>query len=76
MSITVFGASYSTRTQRVLLVLEELGRDYELKNVDLMKGEHYVRNFHGLHFFMSDVLLRLLALSSHAIHWPRYLRLK
>ena len=43
MAITVFGATYSTRTHRVLLVLEELGLRYEFKHVDLMKGEHHVR---------------------------------
>ncbi|KAL1611039.1 hypothetical protein SLS59_000676 [Nothophoma quercina] len=43
MATTVFGASYSTRTQRVLLVLEELELEYESKTIDLMKGEHHVR---------------------------------
>lgn len=43
MAITVFGATHSTQTQRVLLLLEELGLEYELKPVELIKGEHHVR---------------------------------
>jgi glutathione S-transferase len=42
MAITVYGARYSTRTQRVLLVLEKLGLDYKLQSVDMQKGEHCV----------------------------------
>lgn len=42
MSPTVLGTPPSTRTQRVLLTLEELGIEYELKNVDLGKGQHHV----------------------------------
>lgn len=42
MAITVFGASYSARTQRVLFVLEKLGLSYELQNVDMQMGEHRV----------------------------------
>lgn len=49
MAIAVFGAPYSTRTQRVLLVLKEPGLEYELKTVGLLKGEHHVRRlFHSL----------------------------
>jgi len=43
MSIKVYGAVYSTCTQRVLLVLETLGLQYELASVNMMKGEHKVR---------------------------------
>ncbi|KAM0241491.1 hypothetical protein ACHAP5_007530 [Fusarium lateritium] len=41
MSPTVLGTVASTRTQRVLLTLEELGIDYDLKNIDLGKGGHH-----------------------------------
>lgn len=43
MSIKLYGATYSTCTQRVLLVLETLGLQYELASIDMMKGEHKVR---------------------------------
>lgn len=40
MTVTLHGAAYSTCTQRVLTTLEELGVEYKLENVDLMKGSH------------------------------------
>jgi len=43
MSIKLYGATYSTCTQRVLLVLETLGLQYELASINMMKGEHKVR---------------------------------
>lgn len=46
-SLALYGAVYSTCTQRVLIVLNELGLSYEMKNVDLMKGAHKVC-LHGL----------------------------
>ncbi|KAF2647733.1 glutathione S-transferase [Lophiostoma macrostomum CBS 122681] len=49
MAITVFGASYSTRTQRVLFVLEKLGLAYELQNVNMQKGEHRSPGFVASH---------------------------
>lgn len=44
MSVKVFGAQYSTCTQRVLAVLHELGVQYHLEFVDMTKGEHKVNN--------------------------------
>lgn len=38
--IRIYGLKQATCTQRVLLTLEELGLDYELKDIDLKKGEH------------------------------------
>ncbi|KAI1245126.1 hypothetical protein MGN70_012015 [Eutypa lata] len=40
MTISITGILRSTRTQRVILVLEELQLSYELIPVDLLKGEH------------------------------------
>ncbi|KAF4996342.1 hypothetical protein FDECE_12486 [Fusarium decemcellulare] len=45
MTIVVTGLAISTRTQRVLLVLEEIGLPYELRVVDLRNGEHKTPNF-------------------------------
>ena len=42
MSIKLYGATYSTCTQRVSLVLETLGLQYEFASIDMMKGEHKV----------------------------------
>ncbi|KAF5560164.1 glutathione S-transferase [Fusarium napiforme] len=76
MTPTVLGTAASTRTQRVLLVLEELGVDYDLKVVDLSKGQHhdpeYVRDHHpfakvpgfqedGMEIFESRAIARYLA---------------
>ncbi|KAH7357521.1 glutathione S-transferase [Pyrenochaeta sp. MPI-SDFR-AT-0127] len=49
MTITVYGATYSTRTQRVLLVLEKLGLVFEIKDIDLAKGEHRSHDFIAAH---------------------------
>ncbi|PNP84102.1 hypothetical protein FNYG_02790 [Fusarium nygamai] len=50
MTPTVLGTAASTRTQRVLLTLEELGIEYDLKIIDLSKRQHhdpeYVRDHH------------------------------
>ncbi|KAJ3534047.1 hypothetical protein NM208_g7710 [Fusarium decemcellulare] len=45
MPIIVTGTSVSTRTQRVVLVLEEIGLPYELRTVDLRNGEHKTPGF-------------------------------
>lgn len=42
MAVKVYGAPYSTCTQRVLAVLHELGMQYDLHFVDMTKGEHKV----------------------------------
>ncbi|GBG89811.1 hypothetical protein CBR_g49662 [Chara braunii] len=41
----VYGEYYSPPTQRVLMVLEELGLDYVMEPVDLMKGAHKTPEF-------------------------------
>ncbi|VUC32401.1 unnamed protein product [Clonostachys rosea] len=50
MSPTVLGTVTSTRTQKVLLTLEELAIKYDLETIDLGKGEHqsseYVKKHH------------------------------
>uniref|UniRef100_A0A8H7TNM8 glutathione transferase n=1 Tax=Bionectria ochroleuca TaxID=29856 RepID=A0A8H7TNM8_BIOOC len=50
MSPTVLGTVTSTRTQKVLLTLEELGIKYDLELIDLGKGQHqsseYVKKHH------------------------------
>ncbi|KAF5693629.1 putative glutathione S-transferase [Fusarium denticulatum] len=76
MAPTVLGTAASTRTQRVLLTLEELGIEYDLKVVDLSKGQHhdpdYVRDHHpfakvpvfqddGIEIFESRAIARYLA---------------
>ncbi|KAH7134868.1 glutathione S-transferase [Dendryphion nanum] len=52
MTIIVYGARQTTRTQRVLFTLEKLKIPYELKHIDLPKHEHrkpeYVANHHPL----------------------------
>ncbi|KAH7125687.1 glutathione S-transferase, partial [Dendryphion nanum] len=52
MPITVYGARQTTRTQRVLFVLEKLEIPYELKHIDLPKHEHrkpeYIAKHHPL----------------------------
>ncbi|RBQ80956.1 hypothetical protein FVER14953_10652 [Fusarium verticillioides] len=82
MTPTVLGTAASTRTQRVLLTLEELGIDYDLKVVDLSKGQHhdpeYVRDHHpfakvpvfqddGIEIFESRAIARYLAVK-HKSH--------
>jgi glutathione S-transferase len=42
MSPTVYGNLPSTRARRVLLLLEELGVEYNLKTLDFAKAEHRV----------------------------------
>ncbi|KAJ4328706.1 hypothetical protein N0V84_000898 [Fusarium piperis] len=50
MTPTVYGNLPSTRARRVLLLLEELGVEYDLKTLDFTKGEHrdsaYVEEHH------------------------------
>lgn len=41
--LTLYGHIYSTCTQRVVLVLEELGLTYDFQVVDMMQGAHKVR---------------------------------
>ncbi|KAF5563953.1 glutathione S-transferase [Fusarium phyllophilum] len=82
MAPTVLGTVASTRTQRVLLVLEELGIEYDLKVIDLSKGQHhdpeYVRDHHpfakvpvfqddGIEIFESRAIVRYLAVK-HKSH--------
>jgi hypothetical protein len=38
----VYGSIFSTCTQRVLIVLEEVGATYELIDVDMKAGQHKV----------------------------------
>lgn len=42
MAVKVYGARYSTCTQRVLAVLHELDVQYDLEFIDMTKGEHKV----------------------------------
>lgn len=42
MTIVIHGLIQSTRTQRVLLLCHELELHFELKNVEMMEGEHKV----------------------------------
>ncbi|ENH71395.1 hypothetical protein FOC1_g10007625 [Fusarium oxysporum f. sp. cubense race 1] len=82
MAPTVLGIVASTRTQRVLLTLEELGIEYDFKVVDLSKGQHhdpeYVRDHHpfakvpvfqddGVEIFESRAIARYLAVK-HKSH--------
>ncbi|CEL02179.1 hypothetical protein ASPCAL03351 [Aspergillus calidoustus] len=41
----VYGATYSTCTQRVLFLLEELGIPYELVSISMKEGEHKTPTF-------------------------------
>jgi hypothetical protein len=43
MATKVLGNVYSTRTQRVLFVLEELGVEFHLQSLDFAKSDHQVR---------------------------------
>ncbi|XEV01409.1 hypothetical protein FSHL1_006696 [Fusarium sambucinum] len=78
---TVLGTVASTRTQRVLLTLEELGIDYDLKNIDLSKGGHhdpeYIEKHHpfakvpvfqdsGFEIFESRAICRYLATKNNS----------
>jgi glutathione S-transferase len=48
MGITLYGSEVLTCTQKVLLVLFELGEQFELSNVEMRKGEHRAsRGSHG-----------------------------
>lgn len=65
MTISITGILRSTRTQRVILVLEELQLSYELTPVDLLKGEHQVyrirlvgRCVRGLNCFLTLLMLK------------------
>lgn len=42
-AITLYGAAYSTCTQRVLITLHELDLDYKLSPIEMKLGEHKVR---------------------------------
>ncbi|KAJ9653205.1 hypothetical protein H2201_009165, partial [Coniosporium apollinis] len=50
MTVAIYGSIQSTCTQRVILVCHELGVQYELKDINMMKGEHkdpqFVKDFH------------------------------
>lgn len=41
-AITLYGAAYSTCTQRVLITLHELGLDYKLSPIEMKIGAHKV----------------------------------
>lgn len=41
-AITLYGAAYSTCTQRVLITLHELGLDYRLQPIEMKEGAHKV----------------------------------
>ena len=43
MATKLYGHIVSTCTQRVLFLLDELKLDYELVPINMMKGEHCVR---------------------------------
>ncbi|KZM28337.1 Glutathione transferase [Ascochyta rabiei] len=49
MAIIVYGIPYSTRTQRVLFVLEKLGLPYQLEKIDLALGEQSSPEFIASH---------------------------
>ncbi|KAI4595200.1 Glutathione S-transferase F10 [Pestalotiopsis sp. 9143b] len=75
MAVKVYGARYSTCTQRVLAVLHELDVQYGLEFVDMTKGEHkspgFVQSHHpfgvipvieddGVRLFESRAICRYL----------------
>lgn len=45
MSVKLLGSAQSTCTQRVLLVLRELGVEYDLEEISMQKGEHKVKAY-------------------------------
>ena len=54
MGIIVLGSYLSPYTLRVLIELEELGVDYELKLVNLKQGEHRTPEFLKMQVLCSD----------------------
>lgn len=72
MPLTVFGANNSTRAQIVLLMLEELGLEYEFELVDLTEGERQV----GMLLFISYIKLTIphspTITYNSTIIWPRH----
>lgn len=42
MAVMLYGSLHSTCTQRVILVLAELGVKYEFTDIKLQEGEHKV----------------------------------
>ena len=40
MGLTLYGDTFSASTRLVLMTLESLGVKYELKNIDVMKGDN------------------------------------
>ncbi|KAH7252820.1 thioredoxin-like protein [Fusarium tricinctum] len=75
MAVMLYGSLHSTCTQRVILVLAELGVKYEFTDIKLQEGEHkakdYVRSYHpfgripvldneGLRIFESRAICRYL----------------
>ncbi|KAF5672005.1 putative glutathione S-transferase [Fusarium heterosporum] len=85
MAPIVLGISASTRTQRVMLTLEEIGIEYDLKVVDLSKGQHhdpdYVRDHHpfakvpvfqddGVEIFEARAIARYLAVKHKSLAPP------
>ncbi|KAF9254745.1 thioredoxin-like protein [Marasmius fiardii PR-910] len=51
MAIKLYGMIISTRATRVMIVLHELGLDYEFIKVDLFKGEHKKPEYLAKHPF-------------------------
>jgi glutathione S-transferase len=45
MKITLYGLKESTCTQRILILLTELGLNYNFENVDLFAGEHKTEDY-------------------------------
>lgn len=44
MAIKLYGSLQSTRTQRVMLVCNELGIEYDLMEKSMQNGEHKVKD--------------------------------
>ncbi|PKS05505.1 hypothetical protein jhhlp_008883 [Lomentospora prolificans] len=65
MAIKLYGSRQSSCTQRVLVVLSELGLDYEISDINLQLGEHkcpeYIQDSHlfGLIPALEDDRVRL-----------------
>ena len=51
VQVDVYGDARATCTQRVLILLEELDLKYDLKSVDLSKGDHKTPEFMELQPF-------------------------